>query len=95
MNTNLIATAWTSADNTSPTQNPPTSPVPIAERLEVIAAAGYAGFGLIAEDLPQPPGGRGAAAGRRHRADSPLDRPPHPSVVSRASSLRSTRSPTS
>lgn len=51
MNTNLIATAWTSAGNTSPTQIPPTSPVPIAERLEAIAAAGYAGFGLIADDL--------------------------------------------
>ncbi|MBB2991713.1 sugar phosphate isomerase/epimerase [Mycolicibacterium iranicum] len=47
----LIATAWTSAGNTSPMACPATSPVPITERVRAIAEAGYAGFGLIADDL--------------------------------------------
>ena len=47
----LVATAWTSAGNTSPKLRPATSPVPIAERIEAVAAAGYVGMGLIADDL--------------------------------------------
>ena len=50
-NTELVATAWTSAGNTSPMRTPATSPVPIAERVAAVADAGYAGFGLIADDL--------------------------------------------
>ena len=49
--TRLVATAWTSAGDTSPMRNPATSPVPIAERVAAIAAAGFTGFGLIADDL--------------------------------------------
>jgi sugar phosphate isomerase/epimerase len=49
----LVATAWTSAGNTSPMHVPPTSPVPIAERVAAVAEAGYTGMGLIAEDLLQ------------------------------------------
>lgn len=47
----LIATAWTSAGDTSPMRTPATSPVPIAERVAAIAAAGYVGMGLVADDL--------------------------------------------
>ena len=47
----LVATAWTSAGNTSPMRTPGTSPVPIAERIAAIADAGFCGFGLIADDL--------------------------------------------
>lgn len=47
----LVATAWTSAGNTSPMRTPATSPVPIAERVAAIAEAGFCGFGLIADDL--------------------------------------------
>ena len=47
----LIATAWTSAGSTSPVQVPPTSPVPIAERITAVAEAGFSGLGLIADDL--------------------------------------------
>jgi sugar phosphate isomerase/epimerase len=47
----LVATAWTSAGNTSPIRVPPTSPVPIAERVAAVAEAGYRGLGLIAADL--------------------------------------------
>ena len=47
----LIATAWTSAGDTSPTRRPQTSPVPIDERVAAVAHAGYAGLGLVADDL--------------------------------------------
>lgn len=47
----LIATAWTSAGNTSPMHTPATSPVPITERVAAVAGAGYTGLGLIADDL--------------------------------------------
>jgi sugar phosphate isomerase/epimerase len=47
----LVATAWTSAGNTSPMRVPPTSPVPIAERISAVADAGFTGLGLIADDL--------------------------------------------
>ena len=47
----LVATAWTSAGDTSPRRIPSTSPVPIAERVAAVADAGYVGMGLIADDL--------------------------------------------
>ena len=47
----LVATAWTSAGDTSPMRAPGTSPVPIADRIAAIAGAGFCGFGLIADDL--------------------------------------------
>jgi sugar phosphate isomerase/epimerase len=47
----LVATAWTSAGDTSPIRVPPTSPVPIAERVAAVADAGFVGLGLIADDL--------------------------------------------
>jgi sugar phosphate isomerase/epimerase len=50
-NTELVATAWTSAGDTSPVRVPPTSPVPIVERIAAIADAGFTGLGLIADDL--------------------------------------------
>jgi len=47
----LVATAWTSAGDTSPMRTPATSPVPIAERVAAVADAGFVGMGLIADDL--------------------------------------------
>lgn len=47
----LVATAWTSAGNTSPMLTPSTSPVPIAKRVAAVADAGYTGFGLVYDDL--------------------------------------------
>jgi sugar phosphate isomerase/epimerase len=47
----LVATAWTSAGDTSPMRVPSTSPVPIEERVAAIAAAGFVGMGLVADDL--------------------------------------------
>jgi sugar phosphate isomerase/epimerase len=49
--TGLVATAWTSAGNTSPMRTPATSPVPIAERVAAVADTGFVGLGLIADDL--------------------------------------------
>ncbi|WP_319450820.1 MULTISPECIES: sugar phosphate isomerase/epimerase family protein [unclassified Mycobacterium] len=47
----LVATAWTSAGDTSPMRSPATSPVPIATRVAAVAEAGFVGMGLIADDL--------------------------------------------
>jgi sugar phosphate isomerase/epimerase len=47
----LVATAWTSAGDTSPMRHPAVSPVPIAERVQAVADAGFCGLGLIADDL--------------------------------------------
>jgi sugar phosphate isomerase/epimerase len=47
----LVASCWTSAGSAAPLQNPETSPVPIAERLEAIASTGWSGFGLAHDDL--------------------------------------------
>ena len=47
----LVATAWTSAGNTSPMRVPAISPVPITERVAAVADAGYTGMGLVADDL--------------------------------------------
>ena len=47
----LVASCWTSAGNSAPLQNPETSPVPIADRLQAIASTGWSGFGLAHDDL--------------------------------------------
>ncbi len=47
----LVATAWTSAGNTSPMVRPAISPVPIADRVAAVAEAGFSGLGLIVDDL--------------------------------------------
>ena len=47
----LVATAWTSAGATSPMRVPATSPVPISQRVEAVADAGYCGLGLVVDDL--------------------------------------------
>ena len=68
----LVATAWTSAGNTSPMQSPSTSPVPIAERLAAIAEAGFNGFGLVADDLAAVRDSIGFAALRDMAVDAGL-----------------------
>jgi sugar phosphate isomerase/epimerase len=47
----LVATAWTSAGDTSPMRSPAASPVPIAARVATVAETGFVGMGLIADDL--------------------------------------------
>lgn len=72
MNIDLVATAWTSAGNTSPKRSPATSPVPIGERVDAIAGAGYTGMGLIADDLAAVRDSIGFAALRDMVADAGL-----------------------
>lgn len=47
----LVASCWTSAGNAEPLQNPETSPVSIADRLEAIFSTGWSGLGLAHDDL--------------------------------------------
>jgi sugar phosphate isomerase/epimerase len=47
----LVASCWTSAGKVAPLEKPETSPVPIVERIEAIAATGWSGFGLAYDDL--------------------------------------------
>ncbi|MGG6382260.1 MULTISPECIES: sugar phosphate isomerase/epimerase family protein [Micrococcaceae] len=47
----LVASCWTSAGNVAPLAQPETSPVPLADRVEAIAATGWSGFGLAHDDL--------------------------------------------
>jgi sugar phosphate isomerase/epimerase len=70
--TQLVATAWTSAGNTSPMRSPATSPVPIAERIAAVADAGFIGLGLIADDLFAIRDSIGFAALRKMIADAGL-----------------------
>lgn len=47
----LIASAWTTAGDAAPARGDEVSPHPLRERIEVAAAAGFRGFGLIHADL--------------------------------------------
>ncbi len=68
----LVATAWTSAGDTSPMRSPATSPVPIGERVDAIAAAGYTGMGLIADDIAAVRDSIGFATLRENIGDAGL-----------------------
>ncbi|WP_135456383.1 sugar phosphate isomerase/epimerase family protein [Mycobacterium sp. DL99] len=68
----LVATAWTSAGNTSPVNRPATSPVPITERVAAVRDAGYSGMGLVADDLAVIHGSIGFAGLRDLIADAGL-----------------------
>nr|WP_296780627.1 sugar phosphate isomerase/epimerase [Rhodococcus sp. (in: high G+C Gram-positive bacteria)] len=47
----LIATCWLSAGDVSPGLADQTSPVPIADRVSMVAESGWAGIGLVYADL--------------------------------------------
>jgi sugar phosphate isomerase/epimerase len=51
MTPELIATCWVSAGNTAPGLPDETSPVPIEERIALVAKTGWAGIGLVHTDL--------------------------------------------
>jgi sugar phosphate isomerase/epimerase len=68
----LVATAWTSAGDTSPMRVPATSPVPIAERVAAVAGAGFIGLGFVADDLRAVRDSMGFAALRDMIADHGL-----------------------
>ena len=68
----LVATAWTSAGDTSPMRVPATSPVPIADRVAAVAEAGFTGLGFVADDLRAVRDSIGLAALRDLIADHGL-----------------------
>ena len=47
----LLATCWTTAGDAAPSRQDWRSPVPLRERIQAAAAAGFNGFGLLAVDL--------------------------------------------
>jgi sugar phosphate isomerase/epimerase len=47
----LLATCWTTAGDAAPSREDWRSAVPLRERLEAAAAAGFTGFGVLAVDL--------------------------------------------
>jgi sugar phosphate isomerase/epimerase len=47
----LLATCWTTAGDAAPSREDWRSPVPLRERIEAAAAAGFTGFGVLAADL--------------------------------------------
>jgi sugar phosphate isomerase/epimerase len=47
----LLATCWTTAGDAAPSREDWRSPIPLRERVEAAAAAGFTGFGVLAVDL--------------------------------------------
>lgn len=47
----LLATCWTTAGDTAPSRQDWRSPVPLRQRIQAAAAAGFSGFGVLAVDL--------------------------------------------
>jgi sugar phosphate isomerase/epimerase len=47
----LLATCWTTAGDAAPLRGDEHSPVPLRERIEAAAAAGFRGMGLLHQDL--------------------------------------------
>lgn len=47
----LLATCWTTAGDAAPSRQDWRSPVPLRERIQAAAGAGFTGFGLLAVDL--------------------------------------------
>src|SRR4051794_8630741 len=49
--TELLATCWTTAGDAAPSREDWRSPVPLRERIDAAAAAGFTGFGVLAVDV--------------------------------------------
>src|SRR3954470_13395895 len=47
----LLATCWTTAGDAAPSREDWRSPLPLRERIEAAAAAGFTGLGVLAVDL--------------------------------------------
>src|SRR3954453_18203760 len=47
----LLATCWTTAGDAAPSREDWRTPVPLRERIEAAAAAGFTGFGVLAVDV--------------------------------------------
>lgn len=68
----LVATCWTSAGDVRPGRTADTSPVPLQERIDAVAAAGYAGIGLGWPDLEAAAATTGLTEVRDRIADAGL-----------------------
>jgi sugar phosphate isomerase/epimerase len=66
----LLATCWTTAGDAAPSREDWRSPVPLRERIEVAAAAGFTGFGVLAVDLAVAEREHGLAGIRAMLADN-------------------------
>ncbi|UOR01334.1 sugar phosphate isomerase/epimerase [Leucobacter allii] len=49
----LLPTSWTSAGDATPQSPDERSPIPVRTRIEAVAAHGWQGFGLVADDLAE------------------------------------------
>ena len=65
----LLATCWTTAGDAAPLRGDERSPIPIRERVEAAAAAGFRGIGLVHADLLPALDRYGASGLRRLRDD--------------------------
>ncbi|ABK75307.1 sugar phosphate isomerase/epimerase family protein [Mycolicibacterium smegmatis] len=52
-NRDLLATCWTWAGNAAPARGTERSPIPMAERLDAVASAGWEGVGIVYADLAE------------------------------------------
>jgi sugar phosphate isomerase/epimerase len=66
----LLATCWTTAGDAAPSREDWRSPVPLRERIEAAAAAGFTGFGVLAVDLAVAERDHGLAGIRTMLADN-------------------------
>ncbi|MGK5110736.1 sugar phosphate isomerase/epimerase family protein [Geodermatophilus sp. CPCC 205506] len=66
----LLATCWTTAGDAAPSREDWRSPVPLRERIEAAAAAGFTGFGVLAVDLAVAEREHGLAGVRAMLADN-------------------------
>ena len=70
----LLATCWTSAGDAAPGRGDEVSPIPLRERAEACAEAGWTGFGLLHADLELALGGVDLAHLRGMFEDCGVDR---------------------
>jgi sugar phosphate isomerase/epimerase len=68
----LLATCWTTAGDAAPSRENQCSPVPLRERIEAAAAAGFTGFGVLAVDLAVAEREHGLSGVRAMLADNGL-----------------------
>ena len=66
----LLATCWSSAGDAASDRADLRSPVPLRDRIEAAAAAGFTGFGLLSADLPEAERAYGLAGIRSMLADN-------------------------
>ena len=68
----LLATCWTTAGDAAPLRGDERSPVPLRERIEAAAVAGFRGMGLLHQDLVAAERGHGMAGIRSMLEDNGL-----------------------